>query len=43
LLAVDLGYTRQSNIIESLLKEIGGMLYRIMNPKQDIEAGKTIP
>ena len=43
LLAVDLGYTRQSNAIEGLLKEVGGMLYRIMYPKQDIEAGKTIP
>ena len=39
---VDLGYTKQSNIIEGLLKEVGGMLYRIMYPKQDIEAVKTI-
>ena len=42
LLTVDLGYTKQSNIIEGLLKEVGGMLYRIMYPKQDIEAVKTI-
>ncbi len=43
LLAVDLGYTKQNNIIEGLLKEVGGMLYRMMYPKQDIEAGKTVP
>jgi four helix bundle protein len=39
MLAVDLGYAKQSGTIESLLKEIGGMLYRIMNPKQNDEKG----
>ena len=43
MLSIDLGYAKQSRTIEGLLKEIGGMSYRIMNPKQDIEAGKTIP
>ncbi|MDD5326290.1 MAG: four helix bundle protein [Phycisphaerae bacterium] len=43
LLAVDLGYTKQNNAIKGLLKEVGGMLYRIMYPKPDIEASKTIP
>lgn len=43
MLSIDLGYAKQSGTIEGLLKEVGGMSYRIMNPKQDIEAGKTIP
>jgi four helix bundle protein len=43
LLAIDLNYTKKSDFIENLFKEVGGMLYRIMYPKQDIEAGKTIP
>jgi four helix bundle protein len=43
LLAKDLGYTKQSNTIEGLLKEVGGMLYRMMYPKQNIETGKTVP
>jgi four helix bundle protein len=34
MLSIDLGYAKQSETIEGLLKEIGGMLYRIMNPKQ---------
>jgi four helix bundle protein len=33
LLSVDLGYTKQIVPVESLLKEVGAMLYRIMNPK----------
>jgi four helix bundle protein len=43
LLVIDLNYTKKSEFIENLFKEVGGMLYRIMYPKQDIEAGKTIP
>jgi four helix bundle protein len=43
MLSIDLGYAKQSGTIAGLLKEVGGMSYRIMNPKQDIEAGKTIP
>jgi four helix bundle protein len=43
LLAIDLNYTKKSDFIENLFKEVGGMFYRIMHPKQDIEAGKTIP
>jgi len=34
MLSIDLGYAKQSGAIEGLLKEIGGMSYRIMNPKQ---------
>ena len=33
LLSVDLGYTKQNKIIETLLHEIGGMLYRMLHPK----------
>jgi len=43
MLSIDLGYAKQSGTIKGLLKEVGGMSYRIMNPKQGIEAGKTIP
>jgi len=43
MLSIDLGYAKQSGTIKGLLKEVGGMSYRIMNPKQDIETGKTIP
>lgn len=32
LLAVDLKYMGKSEIIEKLLKEVGGMLYRMLNP-----------
>jgi four helix bundle protein len=37
MLAVDLGYAKQSGTIEGLLKEVGGMSYRIMNPIQNDE------
>jgi four helix bundle protein len=37
LLSVDLGYTEQSKIIETLLKEVGGMLYRMIHPKNSDE------
>jgi four helix bundle protein len=43
MLSIDLGYAKQSGTVEGLLKEVGGMSYRIMNPKNDIEADKTIP
>ena len=43
MLSIDLGYAKQSGTIEGLLKEVGGMSYRIMYPKQDTEAGKPIP
>lgn len=32
LLAVDLGFSEKNNYIEQLMKEVGGMLYRMMNP-----------
>lgn len=32
LLAIDLKYVGKSEIIEKLLKEVGGMLYRMLNP-----------
>ncbi|NQT75891.1 MAG: four helix bundle protein [Candidatus Omnitrophica bacterium] len=32
LLSVDLAYTEKSEIIEGLLKEVGSMLYRMINP-----------
>ena len=37
LLSIDLGYISQIEIIETLLKEVGGMLYRIIHPKQPSE------
>jgi len=33
LLSVDLGYVKQSCVVEMLMKEVGAMLYRIINPK----------
>lgn len=33
LLSIDLGYIKQSGIIELLLKEVGSMLYCIIHPK----------
>jgi four helix bundle protein len=33
LLSIDLQHTRSSETIENLLKEVGGMLYRMMNPR----------
>jgi len=33
LLAVDLEYIKSSEAIENLLKEMGSMLYRMLNPK----------
>jgi four helix bundle protein len=33
LLSIDLQYTKNCEIIERLLKEVGSMLYRMMNPK----------
>ena len=32
LLAIDLGYISKNGIIENLLKEVGSMLYRMLNP-----------
>jgi len=32
LLSIDLGYTKKSDIIENLLKEVGSMLYRMIYP-----------
>jgi four helix bundle protein len=34
LLSIDLGYVIQTEVIDTLLKEVGGMLYRIINPKK---------
>ena len=33
LLSIDLQYTENHKVIENLLKEVGGMLYRMINPK----------
>ena len=33
LLSIDLQYTKNCRIVENLLKEVGGMLYRMINPK----------
>ena len=33
LLSIDLQYTKSCKIIENLLKEVGGMFYRMINPK----------
>ncbi len=35
LLSVDLKYCQKSEIIENLLKEVGSMLYRMINPKKE--------
>ncbi len=32
LLSIDLGYAKRNEFIENLLKEVGAMLYRILNP-----------
>jgi four helix bundle protein len=32
LLAIDLNYTAKNETIEQLLKEVGSMLYRMLNP-----------
>lgn len=32
LLAIDLGYINKNEMLEGLLKEVGGMLYRMINP-----------
>jgi four helix bundle protein len=32
LLSIDLQYLRKSEVIENLMKEVGGMLYRMLNP-----------
>jgi four helix bundle protein len=42
MLSIDLGYAKQSRTFEGLLKEIGGMLYRIMNPKQQTKQNYTL-
>jgi four helix bundle protein len=34
LLTIDLKYIQKNEIIEGLLKEVGGMLYRMLNPKE---------
>ena len=33
LLSIDLGYIKKCEIIENFLKEVGSMLYRMLNPK----------
>lgn len=33
LLSIDMGYMEQNEVIETLLKEVGGMLYRMLHPK----------
>lgn len=33
LLSVDLSYAKKNHAIEGLMKEVGAMLYRIINPK----------
>ncbi len=33
LLSVDLGFSQRSEFFDGLLKEVGGMLYRMLNPK----------
>ena len=33
LLSMDLGYSKRVDTVEMLLKEVGAMLYRIINPK----------
>jgi len=33
LLSVDLDYIKQNNVVEMLMREVGAMLYRIINPK----------
>ena len=37
LLSIDLNYIKQNVTIDTLLREIGGMLYRIMHPKRQDE------
>jgi hypothetical protein len=32
-LSVDLNYIERSDVVEGLMKEVGAMLYRIINPK----------
>ena len=32
LLSIDLGYANKNELIENLLKEVGAMLYRMLNP-----------
>ena len=32
LLSIDLGYTKKSEVIKNLLKEVGSMLYRMIYP-----------
>jgi len=32
LISVDLGYVTQSETVENLMKEVGSMLYRMLNP-----------
>ena len=32
LLSIELGYAKKSDVIEGLMVEVGGMLYRMLNP-----------
>jgi|ERR1700687_4255851 len=32
LLAIDLGYIKRNDLLEGLMKEVGAMLYRMLNP-----------
>lgn len=34
LLAMDLNYLKKNELVENLMKESGGMLYRMLNPKR---------
>ena len=33
LLSVDLGYIKRNDVVENAMKEVGAMLYRMINPK----------
>ena len=35
MLSIDLGYVKQNPDIEKLVKEVGAMLYRMLNPKNE--------
>ena len=37
LLAIDLSYVKKDGAVEGLMKEVGGMLYRLLNPKTSVQ------
>ena len=41
MLTIDLGYATKNGVIEGLVKEIGAMSYRIMNPKQNNDSANV--